>query len=468
MKKLISYMKCIFTPLSVFMQLFLGVVAAILSGIIEYFVLKDLFSKIIIDGNIINSKYLPLIIVLVLEGSKLFFHFAQEAFKDDTKVSASAINFSNLIKFFKYILIVFSFACTLIYTANTLYFNTQQEKQSAYQTEEQAINNDYTQKIIDLEKEFINNQNALVDEYKRELDEAEEDLKNHQIIYTPKYLYDRTLEEHKRLESKVKELEAEYRQVLKDKEIGLENNSKFVAARQAILDEQNDKIADLEEKTLDSNEGDNEYIKVFLLLIFNTFLKEDTYPRWLYFSICIIIAIAIAVVLEAIISISQKLLALTSKDLESALEADYGITDLEIKDNIKSVLRMVASVGVSFAIYVIFGLINEISLNKTNLFIGLACCIITLMICRYLPQKNYQPKTKIVTKQDKAEDAIRRFWNDEGKNMLIKGLLTFVIYAIMAIGFGQNATEITVPAIGVTIGTSLGQLLHIIPITNNK
>ena len=78
MKSIVVFLRHVITPLVLCLFLVLGLTAAMLSGIVEYSVIKELFSGNDAKGY---SVYIPLIIVIVLEGLKLFLHYIIPAHK---------------------------------------------------------------------------------------------------------------------------------------------------------------------------------------------------------------------------------------------------------------------------------------------------------------------------------------------------------------------------------------------------
>lgn len=72
MKTIIIILKNIFMPFSAFTFLFLGLLASFCSGIVEWYVLREIL-KIADLG--INADVWTALIVLILEGSKLTLHF---------------------------------------------------------------------------------------------------------------------------------------------------------------------------------------------------------------------------------------------------------------------------------------------------------------------------------------------------------------------------------------------------------
>lgn len=467
MRFVISLIKSVISPVSVLLNLLIGFIAAMLSGVIEYYVLKELFSKIITDGQVKTLNFLPIIIVIILEGSKLFLHFGSSAFNNvSTTLSLSTVDFTKAMNVIKVILVVFSFICTIIFTGNVLYYDNVKNNSENLKTQISAINQQYEVEIEECKQKYTDLNNSKLKSYETAWKNAEEELSEHLAnpVLTPKVAYDRYQQKAKELEAKVDEKHTQYIEYSNSVNLDLNSNPNYINEINTLENERDEEISKVKENNVQSNEGDNSYIKTFLLLVFNTFLNKDVYPRWLYFIIVIFISVVIAGVLEAVIYISQRFITTPSTELQNAF--DYEGNDF-IKDKTKSVVRFIICIAFSFSIYVIYGLISEISLDKFNILSGLVCCIITVVIFSIIPisisQNHYEEKEDSSGKFNKIQNEIKNFLATEGKTMLIKGLLSFVLFIVLGIIYKKDIADITVAAVGVAAGQAIGQILHIDP-----
>lgn len=467
MKFVISLIKSIINPISVLFNLLIGFLAAMLSGTIEYFVLRDLFSKIIIDGTEKTLTFLPLVIVLVLEGSKLFLHFGSSALNNVSEdLEPSTTDFAKSMDVIKKFLIVFSFICTIIFTGNVLYFNNVELNSKNLETQISEINQKYDDEVEACKQKYINLKDSEVESYKIAWENAENALLEHNTnpVLSPRVAYERYEQERITLENAVEEKHQEYDNALKDVNMNINDDENYKNEISELNRKRNDEIEKLKSNSIESNSGDSEYIKTFLLLIFNTFFKAETYPRWLYFIITILISFVIAGVLEAVIYVSQRLISISSEEMSKAFEADH-MLDQATKDKAKKIIGIILSAAFSFSIYIVYGLIKEISMNKFNILSGLVCCVITVVACLVIPTFTYHQKKAPKNTIEKASDSFKEFLATEGKMMLIKGLLSFVLFIVLGVIYDKEIAEITIPAIGVATGQIIGQLLHINPKT---
>lgn len=173
MKTIIIILKNIFMPFSAFTFLFLGLLASFCSGIVEWYVLREIL-KIADLG--INADVWTALIVLILEGSKLTLHFYEYLFsKEAVDIEEFDVKKQRkFISFIKNMLIILSFICNIICIMNILY-NNSEEKINQYvasvneecdkKLEEKVnITNDNFQKQLKVESKAYSNQKKQLDD----------------------------------------------------------------------------------------------------------------------------------------------------------------------------------------------------------------------------------------------------------------------------------------------------------------
>ena len=466
MKFIIAVFKNVINPISAALMLLIGMLAAILSGVIEFFVLKDLFSRITLNGNEMELSFLPLVIVIVLEGSKLFLHFGNSAIKQNLPNDyENAQKFAETMNKIKICLIIFSFVCTVIFTCNFLYQNSSVVVKGAQEAAITEIDNRYDKEVENYTNRYWENIQRDVDSKKQEWVNASDELANLEPRLSPRVVYERYLEEKAALEKKVEEKYAEYQVSLERLNTNVYEDEYFQNGIAAIETERvNEKSAAIE-NAYELDGGDNEYIRTFLLFIFNSLLRKDTYPKVLYFIVALAISLVVAAILEAVIYFSQRLITMPSNELEKAFEADYE-ADSEIKTRIKFITRVVIGASISFFVFLVYGLLKEIAMNKFELIAGLICSLLTILMSFALPKFSYDKTTiaeKKLPKTNKAFNILGEFMATEGKTMIIKAILSFVCFIFLGILFEESIAEITVPAVGVAIGGAIGHVFHITP-----
>lgn len=122
MKFVIAVFRHIFTPLALVLAVLAGLLAAATSALIEYHVLQEWLRP---EGT--GLLFLPLIIVVALEGTKLFLHFFGAAFQQNglTQSEQSLLSkFRDILPLIRNGLVIFSFVCSMIFTANAFYYKS--------------------------------------------------------------------------------------------------------------------------------------------------------------------------------------------------------------------------------------------------------------------------------------------------------------------------------------------------------
>lgn len=465
MKTIIAIFKNVINPVSVMLITLIGLLAAFLSGVIEFFVLKDWFSTVIVEGKEITLTFFPLVIVVVLEGSKFFLHFGSSSIKQNSKEQFNThAGFVKIMNAIKCCLIVFSFVCTMIFTCNFLYHESSLTISNDTNTKIEAVNIEYNKKVENYKTEHKNNIKSNLDTLYSAWMEAESELEKLTPVFTPRVAYERYIEEKKRLEIIRDEKRDEYKSAQSSLDADESKDIDLQAGLATIEKEREEEIQKIKQETIHITDGDNEYIRTFLLFLFNSFAGINTYPKILYFVICILISFVIAGVLEAVIYTSQRLITIPANELEEIFEREFNV-EIEIKSKIEFLTRIIINAVISFFIFIVYGLIKEISMNKFNVIAAVVCCITTVVVSFAIPKiQNNTPAKTPKNIFDKGINLLKNFWVEEGKIMLIKGMLAFVLFLILGVIFEKDIANISIPAIGVAIGGSIGHIFNVIPI----
>lgn len=111
MKSLVSYIINAMLPMFYLFFVISGFTAALVSGIIEYVIFKNLFPP---ESNIVLYVIIPILLVIVFETTKMFLVFYRDQYNNkDSSVS--------ILSFLRPVLITISVICTLIFSFNKLY-----------------------------------------------------------------------------------------------------------------------------------------------------------------------------------------------------------------------------------------------------------------------------------------------------------------------------------------------------------
>ena len=133
----------IFIPFATFLFILVGVFAALLSAIIEFAVLKELFTSEY--QEFIPSFLIALALVLLLEYSKLYLHYLLGRWKH--KPDSNSAKYMKKVRIIVSIPIAISFVCTVIFSVTTL--DKASYNENAFQTEKARIENQLKTDIQD-------------------------------------------------------------------------------------------------------------------------------------------------------------------------------------------------------------------------------------------------------------------------------------------------------------------------------
>lgn len=172
MKTIILSVKNIFNLLAISSVVIFGIIAAFLSGQIEYYVFKGLYSQINTGDKIQTLTYLPLVMVVVLEGSKFILHFVSSSIKNHKDCSDVAVKVMHVVNVVKWFLIILSFVCTLIFSANIFYYESTITEKNA---QIQEINETYQNRLNSFKKDWEENNQKNLDTLLHDWEKAEEE-----------------------------------------------------------------------------------------------------------------------------------------------------------------------------------------------------------------------------------------------------------------------------------------------------
>lgn len=452
MNWVISIFKHVLAPTITIFGVLAGFLTAAVSGLIEFAVLQQ---WLVPAGSTDGAVYLPLIIVACLEITKLVLHFNRVAIKkragesgDNDAITA----FNKMARPVEFGLVAFSFICSLIFTANAFYYQVPDARTAENTAAIEAINATYSSK---LESKMV----AADEEYRLAVETAEfyvANAKQHLSdlsstpVYTPKAAYERYLKELEDAKEAVMKAEERYSDDIAT--AGAVLNKAKEDAREEMDAWRASELLNEGAATQATTAGDNAYLKSFLLF-FSESIMGRQYSRPAYFACVIIISLAISALLELTICISQILIALPASVLK-ALSDEFKIDDKE-KAKRQRVVMTIVSAGVSMGIFLLYGAVMEQSYNKIQLGAGVICCLISVLV----------PSVIIAGKKEgwkkHATSAVQ-----EIRTMIIKGVLTFGVFILIGILFGETYAGLSTSAIGITLGSIAGHMLHIIPVTS--
>lgn len=316
MKDILIFLRHVVTPLFLCLFLVLGLTAAMISGVVEYAVVKELFSGNNTEGY---NEYIPLVIVIVLEGLKLFLHYAVSAHKRIGDAGRHLV-IKNVVK---YALVIFSLLCTMIFVSNSLY--TPEEVKNITAAQMTAIKNKY-QVELELEmKDIESDYENRIKSANGKVESVRSQLQQLTPVYRPRSAYENYIREKLRLESELKEAEKfynlEYDELIEDKKQSI-----------SLVEEKNSVEMQKEIDSLSDNfeyvsSGDNSYLSSALTFAVSIISKEN-YNRTTYYLCVFGISLIVSIVLELAISFAQFYLSLDESKLNALFGSDEKIPEV--------------------------------------------------------------------------------------------------------------------------------------------
>lgn len=378
MKYVISLIKSVISPIIVFFIPIIGLMASLMSFLIEVLVVEQLLTLLpgtesIFGKNLeVIRSLVAIFVVFVLEMQKLSGSFVLPCLvpNNDIPDYSEKAKIRNLNKHgtaLKYMLLVFSVVCTVLYSTYCLY-GAVSDNTSTINTRQNEYRERMEQELDERYQQYVQNMNALedMDAWVREY--IADDLQ----YQNAKKQYDDAENAHNREINRSqiyfsKEKEESLRQMRDDAETRL--NDIYAALRIQAETAYYSTVANTTSKYSDDLEtitekyesreiniiktnssGDNPYIKAFLSVIFN--IAGRAYPEWVYRILVILIASVIAAALELIIIYTQNFTSLQQSTLEKLLSEEETEYLKQVKGNMQSLLDAVLIAITCAAVYV--------------------------------------------------------------------------------------------------------------------
>lgn len=453
MKLVISVFRHVLTPFAMIFAVIAGFLAAGVSALVEFFVLQQWLRP--------ESKglvFIPLLVVIALEGVKLFLHFAEAAFEQNQfsdEDKASLQGFLSALPYIKWGLVGFSVVCTLIFTASSFYYKVPGGETESIQ-----------QAKAEIEAEHDHDLQTVVDEADRVYQDkvntafipvqaAQDYFDSITIVYTPWYEYERSTEAKEAAQQALQAAQLEY--IAAQDQANQERTAFVEAARQTLDSRKNEELTKLEQSELALVAGDNQYLSSFLLFFSHTFFGQS-YTRASYYIWVVMISLALSVLLEGVISLSQRVITLPEGVL-AAISKGTPIKEGE-KEKATRFVRYLTNAFIALAVFLMYGGLMEVSYNNIQLGAALVCSLITALI----------PSAIFNTTEPKADtDKFKRFFQKvaaEAQAVTVKGLISFAGFMLIGMLFGETFASLSVSAIGISVGNIVGHTLHLIPSNN--
>lgn len=450
MKMITALFRHVLIPFVFAFVVLAGILAAAVSALIEYVVLQQWLRP-----NGTGVVFLPLIIVIALEGTKLFLHFSRAAFAQtllpdkNRKTMNSFMDFTAIIKWG---LIGFSFVCSLFFTANSFYYMVPDGQSEAFQQAQAEIYAEYESRMetASEDADFVYQQ--AIEAASKRVQSAQEFFDSIEIVYTPRYQYERTTAQKEEARTALEVAQTNYEQA---QETASQKRTEAIRVADELNSQWRDEqMATLEKSVVGETANDNLFLSSFLLAISQT-VFEHTYSRGAYLICVMLVSLSISVLLEAVISVSQFVINFPVEVLD-AISGSFALTDKE-RDKLTRGVQALLSMAVSFAIFIVYGAVMELTYNRQEIIAALVCSLLVALVNSFI-SIGY-----IADEEGKLKNAAKGLLY-EARTVIVEGLISFSGYIILGLLFGETFATLSFSAIGVSIGNALSHVLHLAPV----
>lgn len=426
------------------MAILLSLIAAILSAAIEYSV---------IDGIIRNSGgnqtiYMPLLIVIVLEGSKIYLHVLFRAGKEHQLPDLT----TTFLKVVLICLVAFSMICTLIWSAYMLYGNIVVDDTRIASAEE--INKNYDQMVDKVSDSKTKRIQDGIAEAKKSYEEAAKRYYEYEVVLTPRYMYERSRLEKERLRNEMTDAKAELEKV--EVAVIAFVQEDISTAIEEIEAQRREALSSLEEKVKNDHPGANTYLHVVLMALARYLLQLKSYSEVAYFAVTAIFALSLSLMLEALICADMHLISANEETWMKLLRSSELSEDAQVR--LQKGVRLFLASFVAVLLYLVFNMLKKLDVAMEGMVIALAVAILVNILVGFA-SRSIKRGTDGTTSG--AANVTFRKLGEEIKLMIVKGCTAFVGYIFLGAIFGATFQELTLPALGISIGSMGGHLIRI-------
>lgn len=454
MKFVIAVFRLIFTPLALVLAVLAGLLAAAVSALIEYNVLQEWLRP---EGT--GLVFLPLIIVVSLEGTKLFLHFFGGALQQNNLTQNERYllsQFRNILPWIRNGLVIFSFVCSIIFTANAFYRNSVTRESDELTAARESISAEYDAKMATENEQADTVYQQAIATPQEQLQTAKANWEKIEIVYTPLRDYQRTSAEKAAAWDIVEECQKHLEEA--EATARSEREASVEAAREQLDSWKEQELAKLDNSVLGAVAGDNVYLRNFLLFFSQTFFGKE-YSRSAYFVWVILISLTISALLEGVIILSQYVISFPVSVLEQ-MAGNFAISERE-KQKLTYVVQVVVSMMISLALFLIYGAVQELVYTGVDIGAAVVSTMITVLI----------PTVVTTIEWNHTASGWRKIAKDvfsEARSTVVKGLLAFAGFVFIGLLFGESFATLSMPAIGISLGNAAGHLFHLEPFAFSK
>lgn len=440
MRKISTFLKYVATPSLFCIFIILGLTAAAISGIVECIVIREFLSGTDFRG----SRYIPVIMVVILEGLKLFLHYAIPAHEkiDDCK---------NLLakKITKNVLVLFSLLCTIVYSSTAMYQPQVVDEAIAVQTAEvnSELQKELDQNILKIE---ANSQIKLQDA-KNQVNAIINEIEQLSPIYRPLSAYTRYVNEKQRLEEKLSNAQNAYE--MQAETIAKERDEKIAEAKLSYEEKLNHESSKTEEEL--KNAGDNVYLSS-ALLFFSSLFGSKNYSRVLYYMCVLLISIIVSVVLELTIAFSQAYLSLNVDKLEQLFGSpDNNVTNRLIKRKAAMAVSIIVQAAIMLSVCLICAAFTETFITEKGMVFAFLSYFASIILT--FKKHDVSLNTEKASKNKLVSSVI--YAKSYFLPIVVQTLICIAGFLILNYSMGNTSSNSTLTTIALSVGSVSGQII---------
>ena len=351
------------------------------------------------------------------------------------------------LKAVKYVLVVVSLTCSIIYSVSALYLASYDETEVKKQTSEinAALDKDIEQ-VTAKQNENYNNKIKPYSDAKQAATEAVSNFDPDGLYWWQAEMQLQALKDNLALaESTYNEKSAQFEK---------EKNAAIESEVSALTEEANKKISAISDTTSANVAAkyDNAILSQFLTVLANTFIGTATYSRFAYLILTVLIGLIVSVVLEIIISFTFTLLS----DVSNIQFCDPVSVDRKFQKWSEQLILAFIKAFFALTIYVIIiGLVNSSSISEDQFWIALFAYILAICMAKFFSSKNPEKSPN--------NNSIQMDFYVVVKESIIQGILSFAGFMLLGFVFGKDAVTLDISTIAIGLGATLSSFLGKLP-----
>lgn len=433
----------IFIPILTTILFLVGLLAAFISALIEYSVFEQLYSSSFL--RLLPAGVIAFALILSFEYTKVYLHYFLNRLK--ATGNETYLKKYKWLKAVKYILVVVSLTCSIIYSVSALYLASYNETEVEKQISE--INAELDKNIEQVTAEQNENYNNKIKPYADAKQVATDAMSN----FDPDELYwwqaDMQLQA---LKDNLALAESTYNE--KSAQFEKEKNTAIESEVSALTEEANKKISAISDTTSAdvAAKYDNAILSQFLTVLASTFIGTTTYSRLAYLILTVLIGLIVSVILEIIISFTFTLLS----DASNIQFCDPVSVDRKFQKWSEQLILAFIKAFFALTIYVIIvGLANNSSVSEDQFWIALFAYILAICMAKFFSSKNPE--------KNSGNNSIQMDFYVAAKESIIQGILSFAGFMLLGFVFGKEAVTLDISTIAIGLGATLSSLFGKLP-----